>query len=55
MCEVWSGRGEAGRVNKLTADTTLHQPLRPVFILTDVTGPLTVHVTRATDLARRLA
>jgi len=53
--EVRGGRGKAGGVSELVADTTLHQPRRPVVIVGDVTGPVMWSVSGTTQLARCLA
>ena len=55
MREVRGGRGKAGGVSELVADTTLHQPRRPVVIVGDVTGPVMWSVSGTAQLARCLA
>jgi len=55
VCEIRTGLGEARWVNQLAADSALHQPLGPVVAVADVTGPLVLDVTQATDLTGRLA
>jgi len=53
--EVRRRLGEAGGMHELVADTTLHQPRRPVVIVRNVAGPFVRRVTHTTNLTRCLA